>query len=244
MYVKHQKQKLSWAFYSRKSIYKVSQTRKWSIKTNKRASILSFSRGPSQDINLSPKWSRAYPKQEQSLRPALNSILLWFQKMKIPARSRNKVNQSTTSPLEIPRISPWFRSEVESYHLKQPEIYTRKLIVEKGLTIQRLMRSFQEKRTFYGAWDGDLDRTISIFDTLSNMCPVNGLDKLKTISIMPSREAFYIIHPTWKAVPVIARQFITCANGMITRISVPEYFSNCSLWDFRYSSGKVGKILK
>ena len=61
---------------------------------------------------------------------------------------------------------------------------TTEELKKKGLGINGLMRAFGTKKRFSGSWDEDLDDTISIFETLSNICELSDEEKLKAIPIM------------------------------------------------------------
>lgn len=53
---------------------------------------------------------------------------------------------------------------------------------KRGLGINGLMRTFFGKENFSEKWDEDLDETISVFDTITAMCEMDGEEKFVGIT--------------------------------------------------------------
>lgn len=60
------------------------------------------------------------------------------------------------------------------------------LMERRGLGVNGLIKAFVGKKTFSGAYDEDLDDTLIIYDTLSDMCGVYIKQKRRAMPIMLS----------------------------------------------------------
>lgn len=58
------------------------------------------------------------------------------------------------------------------------------------------MKALKGKYTFVGYWDEDLDRTISVFDALSNMFQISVTDRWKEMHIILSGAALKCFLPS------------------------------------------------
>ena len=60
---------------------------------------------------------------------------------------------------------------------------------KKGLGMGGMMRAFNSKSKFTGSWEEDLDTTIKIFNTMSNMCGLTEDEKVRSIPLMLDGDA-------------------------------------------------------
>lgn len=58
-----------------------------------------------------------------------------------------------------------------------------------GLGIQRLTILSTEMKSFFRSWEEDLDKAISVYETITNTCQINIDEKLNAIPVMPSGAA-------------------------------------------------------
>lgn len=60
---------------------------------------------------------------------------------------------------------------------------------DRTLGMTGLMRSYHGKQTFAAGWDEDLDNSISVYKSLSNMCEVSDSEKLRTLPVILSGDS-------------------------------------------------------